>query len=55
MEGERYPIRPGDAVFAPIGMSHSVECTGNKPLRYLVVYAPSGPEKELRNQAGFAK
>jgi mannose-6-phosphate isomerase-like protein (cupin superfamily) len=55
MDGERYPIRPGDAVFAPIGMSHSVECTGNEPLRYLVVYAPPGPEKELRNQAGFAK
>ena len=52
--GETYSIRPGDAVFAPIGTSHSVECTGNEPLRYVVVYAPPGPEKELRSQTGFA-
>ena len=55
MGGETYHINPGDAVFAPIGMPHSVECTGNEPLRYVVVYAPPGPEKELRSQTGFAK
>ena len=50
-----YLIKPGNAVFAPIGMRHSVECTGDKPLRYVVVYAPPGPEKELRQQTGFVK
>ena len=55
MGGKTYPIKPGDAVFAPIGMAHSVECTGKVPLRYVVVYAPPGPEKELRSQTGFAK
>jgi len=55
MEGKTYSIKPGDAVFAPIGMAHSVECTGKEPLRYVVVYAPPGPEKELRSQTGFAK
>lgn len=55
MGGKVYPIKPGDAVFAPIGMVHSVECTGDEPLRYVVVYAPPGPEKELRTQTGFAK
>jgi len=55
MEGEEYAIKPGDAVFAPIGMRHSVECTGADPLRYVVVYAPPGPERELRKQTGFAK
>jgi mannose-6-phosphate isomerase-like protein (cupin superfamily) len=54
MAGETYPIKPGDAVFAPIGMPHSVECTGNEPLRYVVVYAPPGPEKELKNKTGFS-
>ena len=55
MAGEVYSIKPGDAVFAPIGTRHSVECTGDEPLRYVVVYAPPGPEKELRKQTGFAK
>jgi mannose-6-phosphate isomerase-like protein (cupin superfamily) len=55
MAGETYSIKPGDAVFAPIGMPHSVECIGDEPLRYVVVYAPPGPEQELRNQVGFAK
>jgi mannose-6-phosphate isomerase-like protein (cupin superfamily) len=55
MGGKEYSIKPGDAVFAPIGMLHSVECTRDEPLRYVVVYAPSGPEKELRRQTGFAK
>ena len=54
MAGESYPIKPGDAVFAPIGMLHSVECTGNEPLRYVVIYAPPGPEKELKSKTGFS-
>ena len=55
MGGKAYSIKPGDAVFAPIGMPHSVECTGDEALRYVVIYAPPGPEKELRTQTGFAK
>lgn len=55
MGGEEYFIKPGDAVYAPIGMRHTVECTGDEPLRYVVVYAPPGPEKELRSKTGFAK
>ena len=55
MGGKTYPIKPGDAVFAPIGMRHTVECTGDEPLRYVVVYAPQGPETELKKQTGFAK
>ena len=55
MEGKTYDIKPGDAVFAPIGVPHSVECTGREPLKYVVVYAPPGPEKELKDQIGFAE
>ena len=55
MEGKDYPIKPGDSVYAPIVMPHTVECTGDKPLKYVVVYAPAGPEKDLRKQTGFAK
>jgi mannose-6-phosphate isomerase-like protein (cupin superfamily) len=54
MAGKTYPIKPGDAVFAPIGTPHSVECTGDEPLRYVVIYAPPGPEKELKSKTGFS-
>ena len=54
MAGETFRIKPGDAVFAPIGMAHSVECIGNEPLRYLVIYAPPGPEKQLKSETGFS-
>jgi mannose-6-phosphate isomerase-like protein (cupin superfamily) len=55
MEGKTYDIKPGDAVFAPIGVLHSVACTGREALKYVVVYAPPGPEKELKDRAGFAE
>ena len=54
MAGKTYPIKSGDAVFAPIGVPHSVECTGNEPLRYVVIYASPGPEKELKSKTGFS-
>lgn len=47
-------VKSGDAVFAPIGMPHSVECTGNEPLRYVVIYAPPGPGKEFKSKTGFS-
>ncbi len=51
--GKAFHVKPGDAVFAPVGILHSVECIGDEPLRYVVVYAPPGPEKELKSKTGF--
>ncbi len=55
IDGQALPIKPGDAVFAPIGVKHTVESTGDTPLKYVVVYAPPGPEQDLKKQTGFAK
>ena len=55
IEGEALPIGVGDAVFAPIGVKHTVESTGEVPLKYVVIYAPSGPEQDLKKQTGFAQ
>jgi mannose-6-phosphate isomerase-like protein (cupin superfamily) len=55
MGGKTYDINPGEAVFAPIGVPYSVECTGREPLKYVVIFAPPGPEKELEEQIGFAE
>lgn len=45
---EAYEIGPDMAVFAPAGVMHRIASHGSEPLRYVVVYAPAGPEQELR-------
>ncbi len=45
-------IRPGAAIFIPADVYHSTVNTGWEPLRLLVVYAPAGPERLLRELPG---
>ncbi|HYU18785.1 MAG TPA: cupin domain-containing protein [Chloroflexota bacterium] len=45
---QEYEIGPEMAVFAPAGVPHKMASHGPEPLRYVVVYAPQGPERELR-------
>jgi mannose-6-phosphate isomerase-like protein (cupin superfamily) len=41
MEGNRYPIGPGDAIYAPAtGGVHSFEIAPEQDLRYILVFAP---------------
>ena len=54
LEGREYPVRPGTAMFIPPGAPHSLACEGDEPLRYVVIYAPGGPEQELRAQGEAA-
>jgi mannose-6-phosphate isomerase-like protein (cupin superfamily) len=42
------------AVFAPAGVPHKMASHGTEPLRYVVVYAPQGPERELRERGADA-
>jgi mannose-6-phosphate isomerase-like protein (cupin superfamily) len=51
---ETWDIGPDMAIFAPIGVPHQVACTGNEPMRYVVVYAPAGPEQDLRERGDQA-
>ena len=46
------PVRDGASIFVPPGMPHSTLNTGTEPLRLAVVYAPAGPERELRELPG---
>lgn len=41
-------IRPGASIYVPRGVFHSTLNTGWEPLRFVVVYAPAGPEAVLR-------
>jgi len=42
------PLRAGDVVFIPRGIFHATTNVGWEPLRILVVYAPGGPERLVR-------
>lgn len=45
---EAVRIRPGASIYVPRGVYHSTLNTGWEPLRFVVVYAPAGTEKVLR-------
>ncbi len=46
--GARHEVGPDVAVYVPAGVMHQVESLGPEPLRYITVYAPAGPEADLR-------
>lgn len=50
MEGEVYEISPSMAIFAPANVPHKIEVGDKEPLKYVVVYAPPGPEKQLKEK-----
>lgn len=45
-------VRPGASIYIPADIYHSTLNTGWEPLRLLVVYAPAGPERILREIPG---
>ena len=51
---QEYAIGPNMAVFAPANIPHKLASHGPEPLRYVVVYAPQGPERELRERGARA-
>ena len=38
------------AIFAPATVPHRIDVDKGEPLRYIVVYAPPGPEKVLKEK-----
>jgi len=45
-------VGPGVLIHIPPGVYHSTVNTGNEPMRILAIYAPPGPEAELRKMEG---
>ena len=45
-------VRPGASIYIPADIYHSTLNTGWEPLRLLIVYAPAGPERLLREIPG---
>jgi len=45
---EHRPVRAGMLVHIPADVYHSTANTGSKPMKFLAVYSPPGPEALLR-------
>lgn len=45
-------VRPGASIYIPKGIYHSTVNTGWEPLRLIIVYAPPGSERALREIPG---
>ncbi|MDQ5854401.1 MAG: cupin domain-containing protein [Chloroflexota bacterium] len=45
-------VGPGACIYIPADVYHSTLNTGWEPLRLLIVYAPAGPERALREIPG---
>jgi oxalate decarboxylase/phosphoglucose isomerase-like protein (cupin superfamily) len=50
---ETREVGPGCTVFIPNSRYHSTLNTGSEPMEIFVVYAPTGPEKMLREAPDF--
>ncbi len=51
---EPFEVGPNMAVYAPPNIPHRVKTHGPEPLRFVVVYAPAGPERDLRERGAHA-
>ncbi len=49
---EQRQVSPGTMIHVPPGVYHSTLNTGNRPMKILVVYSPTGPEAFLRSLPG---
>ena len=53
IEDEPIEVAEGDAVFIPPGKMHEVSNTGDEILKYIVIYAPPGPNVTLREKGAY--
>lgn len=47
-EDEKYELNVGDSIYIPPGLIHRHENPFGEPLEQIWIFAPSGPEKPLR-------
>ena len=54
MDGEPHRIGPNMAIFTPKGVPHRMEIDPEEDLTYVVIYAPPGPEQQLKEKQAHA-
>lgn len=52
--GKPHPLKPQTAVFIPPHTMHQINADDTADLDYLVLYAPPGPEQQLRLKQAHA-
>jgi mannose-6-phosphate isomerase-like protein (cupin superfamily) len=51
IKDESFAVSPQTAVFVPKDALHKIEADPGEDLTYIMIYAPPGPEKQLRNKS----
>ena len=54
IDGEPHEMVPETAVYVPVDTMHKIDVGPDEDLTYVVVYAPPGPEKLLREKGARA-
>jgi len=54
LDGKAYEIGPEMAVFTPAQVLHKVDVGPDEDLTYVVIYAPPGPEQQLKQKGAKA-
>ena len=54
MNNEAFEIGPEMAIFAPAHILHKVDVGPEEDLTYVVIYAPPGPEQQLKQKGAKA-
>jgi len=54
MDGKKFRIEPEMAIYTPAGVLHKVDVDPEQDLTYVVIYAPPGPEQQLKKKGAHA-
>ena len=54
MNGKATEIGPQTAIYTPAGVMHKVDVHPDEDLTYVVIYAPPGPEQQLKQKGAKA-
>lgn len=54
IDGEPHPFAPNTGVYVPAKTMHQIVVDPGEDLTYVVIYAPPGPEQELREKGAGA-
>ncbi len=52
--GEAFELEPEMAVYAPADTMHRIDVGPDEDLTYVLIYAPPGPEKKLKQSGEYA-
>jgi mannose-6-phosphate isomerase-like protein (cupin superfamily) len=54
IDGKAYRIEPQTAIYTPAHVLHRMDADSDADLTYIVIYAPPGPEQELKQKGAHA-